>query len=67
MDHLRLSSHGSIYAPSTAPPVIAQMLESMRMIAGLSGGDEGVIKIRQLHANTRYFRQKVCLAVLGYR
>ena len=35
------------------------MLESMKIIAGLTNGDEGERKIRQLHDNTRYFRQKV--------
>jgi serine palmitoyltransferase len=42
-----------------APAVTAQIIASMRLIMGINGTDEGQRKIRQLHENTRYFRQKV--------
>ena len=66
IEHVRLRAHSSVYAPSMAPPVTGQIVASMKMIMGTLGGDEGERKIRQLHENTRYFRQKVCLGKTYY-
>jgi hypothetical protein len=72
IDHIKLRAHSSVYAPSMAPAVTAQIMASMRIIMGLNGTNEGQLKIRQLHENTRYFRQKVswhtrrCLASRAY-
>eukprot|EP00123_Amoebidium_parasiticum_P015071 comp22770_c0_seq1/m.35603 comp22770_c0_seq1/g.35603 ORF comp22770_c0_seq1/g.35603 comp22770_c0_seq1/m.35603 type:complete len:528 (-) comp22770_c0_seq1:359-1942(-) len=57
---IRAKCHSSIYAPSMAPPVAAQVMASMAIIAGDWDRGEGERRIRQIHENTRYFRRK-CL------
>jgi 7-keto-8-aminopelargonate synthetase-like enzyme len=61
IDHIRLRAHSYVYSSSMSPPVTGQIMESMRMMTGQIGGDEGQNKIRQLKENTRYFRQKVLI------
>lgn len=60
IDALRKCAHSSIYAPSMSPPVVAQILSSMKIIAGMDGTDDGRRRLRQIAMNTRYFRHKLC-------
>lgn len=59
IDMLRRQSHAHCYGTSMSPPVIQQVLTSMRIIMGEDGTDTGVAKIRQLARNSRYFRQSL--------
>ena len=64
IDHLRRRSHNDAYATAMSAPVAAQTLESMRIIMGKDGTDEGKRRIRQLAENTRYLRRR--LMNMGY-
>ncbi|KNC86857.1 serine palmitoyltransferase 2 [Sphaeroforma arctica JP610] len=59
MDELRLKIHSTMYATSVSPPIVGQIVSSLKLIDGQIGGTQGVDKIKQIQDNTRYFRQKV--------
>ncbi|CAG0888837.1 unnamed protein product [Darwinula stevensoni] len=59
IDHLRTVSHAAMYATSMSPPVIQQIITSMKIIMGEDGTLEGQKRIRQLAFNARYFREKL--------
>lgn len=63
-DELRARTHGNTYACSMSPPVVAQVIESMRIIMGRDGATEGQDRIRSLAANTKFFRSR--LKELGF-
>lgn len=63
VNFLRANSHAHCYASSMAPPVIQQILTSMKIIMGKDGTDLGQKRIDQLARNTRYFRRR--LAQIG--
>ena len=56
---MRLTSYSNIYAESISPPVLQQILTSMRIIAGEEGGDEGRLRIQTLHRNSAYFASQL--------
>lgn len=41
IDHIRGSSHSAAYASSMSPPVVMQIISSMKMIMGEDGTDKG--------------------------
>ena len=55
INHLRLSSHSSVYAESMSVPVLKQVETSMRIIMGEIGGEEGRHRIQTLARNSRFF------------
>ncbi|XP_052766413.1 serine palmitoyltransferase 2-like [Mya arenaria] len=59
INHLRLTSHMSVYSPATQPPVVQQVLSSMKIIMGKDGTLEGKRRIQQLKWNCRYFRRNL--------
>jgi len=59
IDYLRAHSHSTCYAGSMSPPVVQQIITSMLIIMGKDGSDEGQRRIRQLAANSKYFRTKL--------
>eukprot|EP00095_Tigriopus_kingsejongensis_P001395 maker-scaffold205_size259573-snap-gene-1.42 protein:Tk01395 transcript:maker-scaffold205_size259573-snap-gene-1.42-mRNA-1 annotation:"serine palmitoyltransferase 2" len=60
---LRAHSQASVYPTSMSPPVMSQIIASMRDIMDQKNGD-GMRRIRQLALNSRYFRQR--LQQLGF-
>lgn len=64
IDHMRVHSAGACYETPMSPPVIAQVLSSMKIMRGDDGTTIGKQKADQLLRNTRYFRQK--LKALGF-
>eukprot|EP00045_Choanoeca_perplexa_P010866 m.112770 g.112770 ORF g.112770 m.112770 type:complete len:111 (+) comp15421_c0_seq2:149-481(+) len=70
IDALRTHSHSNGYATSMSPPVVQQVLTSMRIIMGQDGTNDGTRRIKQLAENARYFRQgikKLGFIVYGWR
>eukprot|EP00045_Choanoeca_perplexa_P010864 m.112831 g.112831 ORF g.112831 m.112831 type:complete len:501 (+) comp15421_c0_seq15:179-1681(+) len=59
IDALRTHSHSNGYATSMSPPVVQQVLTSMRIIMGQDGTNDGTRRIKQLAENARYFRQGI--------
>eukprot|EP00112_Aurelia_sp_Birch-Aquarium-sp1_P021621 Seg587.1 transcript_id=Seg587.1/GoldUCD/mRNA.D3Y31 product="Serine palmitoyltransferase 2" protein_id=Seg587.1/GoldUCD/D3Y31 len=59
INHIRATSHSAAYSVTMSPPVIQQVVTSMKIIMGLDGSNEGHRRLVQLKANVRYFRQKV--------
>ncbi|EDQ90948.1 uncharacterized protein MONBRDRAFT_20161 [Monosiga brevicollis MX1] len=57
IDALKNHSHSHTYAMAMAPAVAQQVLTSMKVIMGVTGGDDGHRRIQQLADNARYFRQ----------
>ena len=41
INHLRLTSHAAMYSPTIPPPVVQQVISSMRIIMGKDGTNEG--------------------------
>ena len=41
INHIRGSSHSAAYASSMSPPVVMQIISSMKMIMGEDGTDKG--------------------------
>ncbi|CAJ0585773.1 unnamed protein product, partial [Mesorhabditis spiculigera] len=62
--HLRIHSAGSCYGSPMSPPIIAQVLSSMKIMLGEDGTDIGQKKVVALRRNSRYFRAK--LKALGF-
>ncbi|EGC33514.1 serine C-palmitoyltransferase subunit [Dictyostelium purpureum] len=59
IDHLRQSSFSAVYANSMSPPCAVQALEALRCIMGEDGTDIGAQKLKQLHDNSNYFRERI--------
>lgn len=59
IDYLRHYSHSALYADSMSPPVVQQIISSMKSIMGEDGTTMGADRLRQLSENTTYFRRKL--------
>ncbi|XP_006884832.1 PREDICTED: serine palmitoyltransferase 2 [Elephantulus edwardii] len=59
IDYLRTHSHSAVYATSLSPPVVEQIITSMKCIMGLDGTSLGKECVQQLAENTRYFRRRL--------
>lgn len=59
INHIRGSSHSAAYASSMSPPVVMQIIASMKMIMGEDGTDKGKKRLIQLAENCKYFRQRL--------
>ncbi|KAI8908306.1 pyridoxal phosphate-dependent transferase [Gorgonomyces haynaldii] len=59
IDHLRFTSHSSIYAESVSVPVLAQICSSMRIILGEDGTNEGRERIQSLAQNAKFFSNEL--------
>ncbi|XP_020775048.1 serine palmitoyltransferase 2-like [Boleophthalmus pectinirostris] len=59
IDYLRSHSHSAVYAASMSPPVVEQIITSMKCIMGEDGSTIGCDRIRQLAENTAYFRKRL--------
>ncbi|XP_077095335.1 serine palmitoyltransferase 2 [Siphateles boraxobius] len=59
IDYLRTHSHSAIYATSMSPPVLEQIITSMKCIMGEDGMTIGRSRIQRLAENTVYFRRRL--------
>lgn len=59
IDYLRSHSHSAVYATSMSPPVVEQVITSMKCIMGEDGTTIGCERIRHLAENTAYFRKRL--------
>ncbi|XP_075879590.1 serine palmitoyltransferase 2-like [Nelusetta ayraudi] len=59
IQYLRRHSHSAVYAASMSPPVVEQILASMKCIMGKDGTTIGRDRVRQLADNTVYFRKRL--------
>lgn len=59
IDYLRSHSHSAVYATSMSPPVVEQIITSMKCIMGEDGTTIGYERIRRLAENTTYFRKRL--------
>jgi len=59
INHIRGASHSAAYASSMSPPVVMQILSSMKIIMGEDGTDKGKRRLCTLAQNCKYFRQKL--------
>ncbi|KAI9328413.1 pyridoxal phosphate-dependent transferase [Obelidium mucronatum] len=55
VDHMRFTSHSNIYAESITPPILQQIITSMRIIMGEENGNDGRRRIQQLALNSKFF------------
>uniref|UniRef100_A0A6J0TVB9 Serine palmitoyltransferase 2 n=1 Tax=Pogona vitticeps TaxID=103695 RepID=A0A6J0TVB9_9SAUR len=59
IDYLRVHSHSAVYATSLSPPIVQQIVTTMKCIMGEDGTTLGKARIQQLAENTRYFRRRL--------
>ncbi|KAE8289667.1 Serine palmitoyltransferase 2 [Larimichthys crocea] len=59
IEYLRSHSHSAVYATSMSPPVVEQIITSMKCIMGEDGTTIGCDRVRQLAENTVYFRKRL--------
>ncbi|MEJ1269577.1 serine palmitoyltransferase long chain base subunit 2 [Cricetulus griseus] len=59
IDYLRTHSHSAVYATSMSPPVMEQIITSMKCIMGQDGTSLGKECVQQLAENTKYFRRRL--------
>ncbi|XP_077172235.1 serine palmitoyltransferase 3 isoform X2 [Paroedura picta] len=59
VDYIRTHSHSATYAAAICPPVAEQIIRAMKSVMGLDGNTEGLLRVRQLAENTRYFRRRL--------
>ncbi|KAG1972915.1 serine palmitoyltransferase 2 [Pimephales promelas] len=59
IDYLRTNSHSAVYATSMSPPVLEQIITSMKCIMGEDGMTIGRSRIQRLAENTVYFRRRL--------
>ncbi|XP_070712282.1 serine palmitoyltransferase 2-like, partial [Pempheris klunzingeri] len=59
MDYIRCNSCCTYYANCMAPPIAAQCLAALRQIMDTSPKSIGSVRIKNLHQNTKYFREKL--------
>jgi serine palmitoyltransferase len=64
IDKLRITHAGSIYGEAPAPPVLTQIMSSLRIIAGELVPGQGQERLERLAFNSRYLR--LGLKRLGY-
>lgn len=64
IDYLRAHSHSVVYATSFSPPVVEQIIASIKCIAGEAGTTFGTQRIQQLAENVKYFRRR--LKTMGF-
>nr|XP_058969758.1 serine palmitoyltransferase 2-like [Pocillopora verrucosa] len=64
IDHIKGSSHSAAYASFMSPPVVMQIISSMKIIMGEDGTSKGKQRLTRLAQNCKYFRQK--LKKMGY-
>uniref|UniRef100_A0A4W5NRS6 serine C-palmitoyltransferase n=1 Tax=Hucho hucho TaxID=62062 RepID=A0A4W5NRS6_9TELE len=58
-EYLRSHSHSAVYAASMSPPVVEQIIASMKCIMGEDGTTLGRDRVQQLAENTLYFRRRL--------
>ncbi|XP_068573729.1 serine palmitoyltransferase 2-like isoform X2 [Cebidichthys violaceus] len=59
IEYLRSHSHSAVYATSMSPPVMEQVITSMKCIMGEDGTTIGLERVHQLAVNTVYFRKRL--------
>jgi serine palmitoyltransferase len=59
IEFLRVNSHGNCYASSMSAPVCWQIIRTLQTIMNMDGMNQGAARIKQLHDNTKYFRDKL--------
>uniref|UniRef100_A0A8C8DAN9 serine C-palmitoyltransferase n=1 Tax=Oncorhynchus tshawytscha TaxID=74940 RepID=A0A8C8DAN9_ONCTS len=59
LEYLRSHSHSAVYAASMSPPVVEQIIASMKCIMGEDGTTLGRDRVQQLAENTLYFRRRL--------
>ncbi|GFV42975.1 serine palmitoyltransferase 2 [Trichonephila clavipes] len=59
INHIRKHSHSFSYGASMSAPVAQQIIMTLKILMGKDGSNEGVLRVRQLERNTRYFRRKL--------
>eukprot|EP00462_Mataza_sp_D1_P025134 CAMPEP_0175144046 /NCGR_PEP_ID=MMETSP0087-20121206/13868_1 /TAXON_ID=136419 /ORGANISM="Unknown Unknown, Strain D1" /LENGTH=471 /DNA_ID=CAMNT_0016428379 /DNA_START=82 /DNA_END=1497 /DNA_ORIENTATION=- len=59
VNHLRLSSMGSVYSASISPPACMQIIQAIKIIIGEDGTNLGQTKLTTLKTNANYFRQRM--------
>ncbi|XP_047467413.1 serine palmitoyltransferase 2-like isoform X2 [Mugil cephalus] len=59
IEYLRSHSHSAVYATSMSPPVVEQIITSMKCIMGWDGTTIGRDRVQQLAENTVYFRKRL--------
>ncbi|KAL0969845.1 hypothetical protein UPYG_G00233110 [Umbra pygmaea] len=59
IDYLRVHSHSAVYATSMSPPVVKQIITSMKCIMGEDGTTLGRDRVQRLAENTAYFRRRM--------
>jgi len=59
VDHVRAHSYSSAYSATMPPPVMQQVISSMKIIMGEDGTDEGYRRLKQLRDNISFFRQNL--------
>ncbi|XP_027050120.1 serine palmitoyltransferase 2-like [Pocillopora damicornis] len=64
IDHIKGSSHSAAYASFMSPPVVMQIISSIKIIMGEDGTSKGKQRLTRLAQNCKYFRQK--LKKMGY-
>lgn len=59
INHLKSTSYAQCYSTSMSAPVCLQISRTLETIMGLDNTTVGLNKIKQLHENTIYFREKL--------
>lgn len=59
IEYLRSHSHSAVYATSMSPPVVEQIITSMKCIMGEDGTTIGSERVQLLAENTVYFRKRL--------
>uniref|UniRef100_A0A8C2ZAQ0 serine C-palmitoyltransferase n=1 Tax=Cyclopterus lumpus TaxID=8103 RepID=A0A8C2ZAQ0_CYCLU len=59
IEYLRSHSHSAVYATSMSPPVVEQIITSMKCIMGEDGTTIGLKRVQQLAGNVVYFRKRL--------
>jgi len=59
ISYFRHTSYGSVYATAMSPPCAQQALSALKVIKGEDGTDDGQKRIKQLHDNSNYFRERL--------
>ncbi|XP_044163019.1 serine palmitoyltransferase 2-like isoform X2 [Acropora millepora] len=59
INHIKGRSHSATYASFMSPPVVMQVISSMKIIMGEDGTDKGKKRITALAQNCKYFRTRV--------
>ncbi|XP_054161616.1 serine palmitoyltransferase 2-like [Oppia nitens] len=58
IDYIRINTY-SAYATNMSAPVVQQIISVVKILMKQMGGNEGILKVRQLSENTRYFRKRL--------